>query len=47
MVTKNPKWQETNQLAIHKRSRGVEHEATEKQLQPAELVPRTSESPEP
>ena len=44
-MTKNPNWQETDQLAIYKRSRGVELGATEKQLQQAVragLEPRTS-----
>ena len=37
-MVKNPNWQEADQLAIYKRSRGVELGATEKQLQ---LVVRT------
>ena len=32
-MVKNPNWQEADQLAIYKRSRGVEFGATEKQLQ--------------
>ena len=32
-MVKNPKWKETDQLAIYKYSRGVELGATEKQLQ--------------
>ena len=32
-MVKNPNWQETDQLAIYKRGRGVELGATEKQLQ--------------
>ena len=31
-MVKNPNWQEADQLAIYKRSRGVELGATEKQL---------------
>ena len=41
----NPNWQETDQLAIYKRGRGVELRATEKQLQlpvRAGLEPGTS-----
>ena len=44
-LVKNPNWQEADQLAIYKRSRGVELGATEKQLQQAVragLEPRTS-----
>jgi len=32
-IVKNPNWPEANQLAIYKRSRGFELEATEKQTQ--------------
>ena len=32
-MVKNPNWQEADQLAIYKRSRGVEIGSTEKQLQ--------------
>ena len=32
-MVKNPNWQKADQLAIYKRGRGVELEATEKQLQ--------------
>ena len=44
-MVKNPNWQEADQLAIYKRSRGVELGATEKQLQlavRAEPEPKTS-----
>ena len=37
-MVKNPNWQEADQLAIYKRSRGVELGATEKQLQLAVRV---------
>ena len=32
-MVKNPNWQEADQLAIYKRSRGVELGSTKKQLQ--------------
>ena len=32
-IVKNPYWPEANQLAIYKRGRGFELEATEKQIQ--------------
>ena len=32
-MVKNPNWQEADHLAIYKRGRGVELEATEKQVQ--------------
>ena len=32
-MVKNPNWQETDQLAIYKRGRGVELGSTKKQLQ--------------
>ena len=44
-MVNNPSWQEADQLAIYKRRRGVELEATEKQLQlavRAGLEPGTS-----
>ena len=44
-IVKNPNWSGANQLAIHKRCRGFELGATEKQIQRvvrAGLEPRTA-----
>ena len=44
-MVKNPNWQEADHLAIYKGGRGVELEATEKQLQLAVYLRMFSPAP--